>query len=330
MKIRRFQKKDSGAWDRLVESSWNGTFLHTRRYLSYHGNRFQDASLVIENEQGRPVAVLPAAADPHDPQSVISHPGITYGGMVHQGGLRGEDMVGVLQQVCEHYSKAGCNSLTYKAVPVCYQRIPAGDDRYAIFRLNGRLIRCELSAVIDLSSRSQPSGRRKRCLAKAAGSGLEIISGNKLLPDFWRLLGETLRQRHNASPVHSLTDITKLSKLFPENMECVVAAQGSKLVAGALLYKTHSVTRTQYMASDENGRKTGALDLVLEHSIQRAKETGFRYFDLGTSNMEQGRVLNQNLYQFKMEFGAGGVAFEQFRIILQGTDKTKELTNTKK
>jgi len=316
MKIRRYQKKDSWAWDRLVEDSWNGTFLHTRRYLSYHGNRFQDASLIIETEQGRPAAILPAAADPHDPKSVISHPGITYGGMVHQGGLRGEDMVSTLQQVCEHYSKAGYNSLTYKAVPDCYQQIPAGDDRYAVFRLKGRLTRCELSAVIDLSSRPQPSGRRKRCLAKAAGFGLEIISGKELLPDFWHLLEQTLRQRHNANPVHSLAEITQLAKLFPENIECLVAVLGRKAAAGALLYKTHSVTRTQYMASDDDGRRTGALDLVLEHSIQKAREAGFRYFDLGTSNLEQGKILNQNLYQFKTEFGAGGMAFEQFQIAL--------------
>ena len=88
------------------------------------------------------------------------------------------------------------------------------------------------------------------------------------------------------------------------------------MVAGTLLYKTHSVARTQYMASDEDGRKTGALDLVLEDSIMKARETGFRYFDLGTSNLKQGKILNQNLYQFKTEFGAGGVVFEQFQIAL--------------
>lgn len=316
MKIRRFQKKDSGAWDRLVDVSWNGTFLHTRRYLSYHGNRFKDASLIIENEQGLPVAVIPVAVDPHDPEAIISHPGITYGGMVHGGMLRGEDMVNAMKMVCEYYSNAGYKSLTYKAVPFFYHRIPDEDNKYAIYRLNGQRIRCELSAVIDIFSRGQLSGRRKRCLSKAAGSGLKIISGDKLLPDFWRLLENTLRQRHNANPVHSLLEITKLSKLFPENMECVAAVQGGKMVAGALLYKTHSVTRTQYMASDDDGRRTGALDLVLERSILKARETGFRYFDLGTSNQEQGKMLNQNLYQFKTEFGARGVVFEQFQIAL--------------
>ncbi|MBI4726372.1 GNAT family N-acetyltransferase [candidate division TA06 bacterium] len=316
MTIRRYQKKDSGAWNQLVEDSWNGTFLHTRRYLSYHGNRFKDVSLIIENSQGLPVAAFPAAVDPHEPMAIISHPGITYGGIVHKGDLRGEDMVNALGMIAKYYSNVGYKSLSYKAVPFFYHRIPAEDDRYAISRLNGRLARCELSAVINLFSRGQLSGRRKRCLTKAAGSGLKIVSGKELLPDFWRLLEKTLRQRHNVSPVHSLSEITKLSKLFPENIECVAAVLGRKMVAGALLYKTHSVTRTQYLASDEEGRKNGALDLVLENSILKAKETGGRYLDLGTSNLEQGRVLNQNLYRFKTEFGAGGVVFEQFQIML--------------
>ena len=314
MKIRRYQKKDSLLWDQLVEGSWNGTFLHTRKYLAYHGSRFKDISLIIENEKGQPAGVFPAAVDPYDSAAIISHPGITYGGVVHRGQLRGEGMVEAVKMAVEYYSSAGYKSLTYKTVPSCYHRVPAEDDRYAIHRLNGHRIRCELSAVINLHSRGQVSDRRKRCLSKAAGSGLEIVSGPKLLPDFWRLLEKTLSQRHNASPVHSLLEITKLSKLFPENIESVAAVQGGKMAAGALLYKTHSVIRTQYMASGEEGRKNGALDLVLESSILKAEERGCRYFDMGTSNLEQGKILNQSLYQFKTEFGAGGTVFEQFQI----------------
>jgi len=33
------------AWDALIAESTAGTILQTRRFLSYHGNRFADASL---------------------------------------------------------------------------------------------------------------------------------------------------------------------------------------------------------------------------------------------------------------------------------------------
>ena len=48
MEIRAFDDRDAEAWDALVAAAPGATFLHSRRFLSYHGNRFQDASLVIE------------------------------------------------------------------------------------------------------------------------------------------------------------------------------------------------------------------------------------------------------------------------------------------
>jgi hypothetical protein len=46
---RHYAEQDAEAWDKLVVESWNGTFLHQRRFLSYHGDRFQDLSLIIED-----------------------------------------------------------------------------------------------------------------------------------------------------------------------------------------------------------------------------------------------------------------------------------------
>lgn len=38
--VRRYGEQDAEAWDRLTAESWNGTFLHERRFLAYHGERF--------------------------------------------------------------------------------------------------------------------------------------------------------------------------------------------------------------------------------------------------------------------------------------------------
>ena len=56
--------------------------------LAYHGERFQDFSLVIEDGNRRVVGVFPAAIDPEMEARIVSHPGITYGGIVHDGALR--------------------------------------------------------------------------------------------------------------------------------------------------------------------------------------------------------------------------------------------------
>ena len=90
---RPYTAEDAEAWDDLVARSVNGTMLHTRRFLGYHGDRFRDRSLVITKSNGKLCGVLPAAEDPADAALVSSHPGLTYGGLVHDGTLYGGPLI---------------------------------------------------------------------------------------------------------------------------------------------------------------------------------------------------------------------------------------------
>jgi len=126
--VRRYETRDVDEWDRLVAASWNGTFLHERRFLSYHGSRFRDLSLVIEDDRGRTVGVFPAAYDDVQADIMVSHPGLTFGGVVHDGRLRGPAMLEALQAIAWSYREEGFHHLRYKAVPYIYHRVPSSDD----------------------------------------------------------------------------------------------------------------------------------------------------------------------------------------------------------
>ena len=164
------------AWDALIAELTAGTILQTRRFLSYHGNRFADASLCFWDGL-KLIGVLPAARDPLDAKSVISHPGVTFGGLLHRGRLRGTDMLAAMQMAVAHYAAEGYLTFRYKAVPRIYHRAPAEDDLYALFRLGARRYRCDLSTAIDLNHRLEISSRRKRALNKALDSGLNFFRG---------------------------------------------------------------------------------------------------------------------------------------------------------
>src|SRR5439155_23329853 len=90
MRVVPFTADHTDAWDRLVETAPMATFLHTRRFLSYHGDRFKAASVLLFDQNGAARAVLPAALDPENPPRVISHPGPSSGGLVHDGRLHGQ------------------------------------------------------------------------------------------------------------------------------------------------------------------------------------------------------------------------------------------------
>lgn len=315
--VAAFHPADASAWDELAERSCNGTFLHTRRFLGYHGNRFRDASLTVHDGRGRMVGIFPASVQPPDASVVVSHPGSTYGGLVHDGTIRGEAMVLALGSIAGHLRESGFSRLQYKAVPTIFHRVPSGDDSYALFRLGAKRYRCDLSAVIDLTHRSPPSHGRRSSIKRAQHAGIELLAGWGSIGAFWTVLETSLAERHQSAPVHTLEQITQLHDLFPEQVRLLGAVFDGRLVAGAVLFRAGPVLHAQYLASDNEGRSVSALDLVIEEAIDLALDEDLRYFDFGTSNSEEGRLLNQPLYYFKVSFGAGGVVHEYFEMDLE-------------
>ena len=315
MQVRACTPADAERWDAFCAEAYGATFLHTRRFLSYHGDRFTDRSLVFE-DAGRWLGVLPAAESLSQPELVVSHPGITYGGVLHHGALRGEGMLGALQAASAHYAASGYRTLHYKPVPHIYQRAPAQDDLYALFRLDAKRVRCDLSSCIDLAHPLPISERRRRALKKAQRAGLTLETGAPLADELWPVLEANLAQRHDQKPVHSLAQIRLLLERFPQAIRIHVARLEKQVIAGTVLFIAGAVSHTQYIASNALGHETGALDLVFDQQIREARAMNCDHFDFGISNEDQGRSLNLGLHRFKSEFGAGGVVHEFYEIDL--------------
>jgi hypothetical protein len=317
MQVSQYCEQDSARWDDFVTRAPMATFLHTRRFLSYHGDRLKDVSLLLTQENKGIVGVLPAAVDPDDPHQVVSHPGITYGGLLHDGQLGGDGMLSGLETACRYYAGVGFEHLRYKPIPHTYHRIPSEDDLYALFRLGAMRYRCELSCAIDLDHRGQPGTRRRRGQKKAMQRGVKVSGGPEFLDDFWRVVEENLARKLDAHPVHTVDQIRQLSLLFPENIRFVVGLLDGQVAGGVTLFDTEMVSRAQYIASTVAGNEASVMDAVFEHCIASARDKGVRFFDFGTSNTEEGWQLSSTLYNFKREFGGGGVVHEWYHLDLK-------------
>lgn len=315
--IRSYGPEDARGWDDLVARSCNGTLLHTRRFISYHGDRFSDRSLVLENRRGRIVGVFPAAAAPADPEMIISHPGLTYGGVVHDGSVRGASMIGALDAIASHYLNLGYRRLRYKVVPSIYHSSPAEDDLYALFRLGARRHQCDLSAIVDVTDRGHVTRRRLSSRRRAEGAGVRVAENWSEITAFWQILEHNLASRHAAAPVHSIAEIGMLHERFPDAILLVTARIGPDLVGGALLFSASRVSRLQYTATTARGRAVCATDLIVEHAIAIARKRGCRYFDFGTCTLDEGQILHQDLYHFKVSFGGGGVVYDHYELDLR-------------
>jgi hypothetical protein len=315
--VHRYEPAEAAAWDDFVAQSVNGTILHTRRFLSYHGDRFSDRSLLVTNRRGRIVGVLPAAEDPADPSMVTSHPGLTYGGLVHTGKLYGESMVSAFEKIAAIYRSLGFTRLRYKPVPPIYQSAPGADDIYALFRLGASRPRCDLAAVINLSHRGRIWPGRVGWRKRAEKSGVVIEEGWDDIAAYWHVLEANLARRHGATPTHSLAEIEYLHERFPTQFILITAKADDVLAGGNLFSIEGPVMQARYTATTEAGRAVSATDLVIEQGIAVAHERGCHFYSMGTSTLDEGRELNEAQYDFKVSFGAGGVVHETYELDLE-------------
>lgn len=276
--------------------------------------------MMVEDERERIVGLIPAAEDPADASIVVSHPGITYGGLVHDRSLRGEQVISALSEVINGFAELGYELFRYKAVPWIYHRRPSADDLYALFRLGARRSDCKISAVLDLDVPARPSAGRRYWAKRAAKAGVEVQIGWESICAFWQVLEANLAARYQAAPTHSLSEIEELHRRFPDEIELIVGKLDGEVVSGAVLFAAGAVLHLQYSASSDLGLSASALDPVLIRAFDFARERERRFFCFGTSNEDDGWGLNQSLYEFKLSFGAGSVAQEQYELSLHEVD----------
>lgn len=315
MDVRPYTRSDAGDWDDLVARSWNGTFLLTRGYLSFADERFDDRSVLV-CVRGRTVAVFPATVHASDPEMIESHPAVGYGGLVHDGVLRGARMLEAVEAVAERYFHDGMATVRYKPVPQVYHRIPSADDLYALFRLGATRSRCDLASVVDVRARGPLEQRRARGLRKAERAGVRVERGTEHLERLWPVVVDRLASKHAAEPIHDLGDLVRLAGAFPRAVDCLVAILGDDVVAGIVRFRTGAVDHAQYIAADDRGYATSALDAVLRRALDDAAADGVRYVSLGNSTLYGGRVFNEGLFAYKAGFGAGTVVHEAYDLAL--------------
>jgi hypothetical protein len=309
IEITRYRAELALTWNKFVGGCKNSTFLHDRSYMDYHADRFEDFSLIAV-EGGNWLAVLPANKSEN---SVVSHAGLTYGGLLCSAEVTTRQVLEVFDGILAQARMSGATSLIYKPVPTFYHTAPADEDRYAMFRLKGELFRCDPASVVELSNPAPIQQRRCRGAKKAAKLGVNIGESADV-EGFWEMLAHNLQERFGIAPTHSVEELVLLTGRFPDKIKLYTASLKGHLCAGVMLYVTPTVAHAQYIASTDAGRDSGALDALFIWLLSRYAQK--RFFDFGISSMDGGRKLNTGLLEFKEGLGARTRVHEHFRIAL--------------
>lgn len=317
------------AWNTFVQESKQGTFLINRNFMDYHADRFFDCSLLVYGDDvdesdvtdDSLIALFPANWREEE-KTVYSHQGLTYGGLITKSSITQTEVMQIMQKILMYYEGyLGAKAMVYKPIPYIYSRVPAQEDLYALFRAGGQLENRSVATVVSTAHPLNMRTLRIRQAKKALEHGFYIErikdADSQSLAEYWSILESVLMEYHQAKPVHTLEEIALLMHRFPKQIKLfVVRNTDRQIVSGIVVFETDLVAHVQYIASAAEGRKYGALDLLLRH-LCNEKYKDKDYVDFGTSTENGGHFLNEGLIFQKEGFGGRAVCYDAYKVELK-------------
>jgi hypothetical protein len=158
--------------------------------------------------------------------------------------------------------------------------------------------------ILDLTP-SLPDLRRnllqkwRNCLNKAEKSGIRVVegTGNNLYDIFFKLGQEMADRKNLTAIVKSYKEFRLIQADLPEplKMKIMICEADSEPVSAAVYSVVGDTGIYMLGATGEKGLRLNASYLLQWRMIERMKENGVRYYDLGAFNPE----LNPGVYHFK-------------------------------
>lgn len=304
LEVQRYSSVEAEVWNKLIDESVNGTFLFRRSFMDYHQDRFTDNSYLIW-EKGTLVAVFVAAVAKSAPdQSIlVAHPGLTYGGLVHGYDVKYYEFEAIFNAVLEKIAQDGFSKLVLKPVSRVFCKTYSEAQDFYYYKKQFCLLSRDVNSVIDLSEPLRLTRARKKNLKKAAAAGLEIHQ-NDDFTDFWSIMTASLLKTHNVSPVHTIAEMQALHAANSENIRLYTASVNGRIVGGTVLFldDKRGFIHSQYTHANEEGRAIRAIDSLVLHAAQLAREKGLLRFSFGISTVKS--EVNYGLLSQKEDFGS--------------------------
>ncbi len=318
--VRKFTETDTPFWEDFVHQANNGTIFHERKFLGYHpGDRFLDHSLIIEKKE-QIKALFPAVdVTSQGTRSLISHQGSSYGGIIVKRDLSIRDSYDYVEAILEHARQAGFARIQMTLPPAIYQSRVSNYLDFALIKHGFSYLKRDVSSMLTIEDTPERNleyfrASHRTAVRKAIKQGV-VIRESEDWSAFYKLLKQNLKIRHNVQPTHTLEELLKLKKLFPDKIRLFGAYREEQLVAGVVNFEVNQdVVLAFYISHDEAFQHLRAVNLLFFEIIKWCHLHAFKYLDFGifTVNMEP----NFGLGRFKENFGASGVFRDTFELNL--------------
>jgi len=297
--VKKYDQNDYKIWNDFIAQAKNATFLFHRDFMEYHKDRFEDFSLLVYQDE-KLISILPANKVGN---SLYSHQGLTYGGLVFTAKVKGAKVEAVLDAVLYFLKENLFETFYYKPIPNFY--FPEGNNEidFFLFKRGAVLDRKEMNLAVNLELPLQISKSKLKHFRRIEDLDLDIMEEEDFNPFWEKILEPRLLEKFNVKPVHTKEEILFLKQNFPENIRQYSVYQNDEIIAGITIFETENVVKSQYGATSKKGEEVRALDFLFINLIEKYKRNGKRFFDMGIVNEENESGYHSGLLKQKEELG---------------------------
>jgi hypothetical protein len=309
--VRKYNKSDLKQWDEFVENSNNGTLFHLRKFLDYHPDgRFIDNSLIFAKKE-KIISIFPGALKEKDGQmSLISHPGASMGSCVVPENFAFSDALELTEQLVSYATKNGIDRLQITLPPIIYYKRFSQYLDFAYQKSGFNYQKREVTSILFLENTIEKcldkfKSNHRTAVRKAEKSGIQIRQSEDFT-SFFSILKKNLSIRHNVKPAHTLEEMLRLKKIFPEKIVLFGAFFEKEMIAGVVNFVMNSKTVLAfYISHVEKYQELRPINLLFYQIFKWAIQNQLQIFDFGIFTVNENP--NMGLARFKENFGASGV-----------------------
>ncbi|OZV69023.1 FemAB family protein [Winogradskyella aurantia] len=295
-----YTKERKTQWDTLVKASPEATFLFRRDFMEYHQHQFLDYSIMVFDNEVL-LAVLPAN---RVGETVFSHQGLTYGGFVFKPDLSFIEIDDILSSVLEFLARHGIKSLDIKITPEFYQTENTRHIIRCLKNLNVERYRKDRIFAVNYAKPFTIHKTKMKHFNKNQDKGFLIEEVNDFGLFWTEVLIPRLAEKHNTTPVHTLSEIELLKARFKNEVKQFNIYLKDELLAGITIFDKGRIVKSQYGATTKLGEKERALEYLFLSLIFKFQTEGKHFFSMGTvRDTAKPLGYNKGLLRQKKELG---------------------------
>ncbi len=283
-------------------NSYNNVFL---KNIKWHHLKF------IDSESGKVQAVIIGCEKIiNGSRTYISSEGVSFGGFLWKKKIHLISYLEIIKSFKKYLEENKFALCVIKNPPFIYNKMANEETEYALVKSGFKVTNISVSNIINLDDfeSGKISETKKRSIKKSSKDISVKIIESVLSKDnfsvYYNILLEN-RELKNVSPTHSFEELLYLINNLKNEVVLFAAYIDETIVAVCVLFCINKeMILNFYLAGDDKFKQEGVSEFILFKSIEWAKENGYKYYDIGTSDTD-GKLI-EGLFAFKKKFLAHG------------------------